>query len=137
MNNSVNYYLNLHHRVTIKKIVESGTNRIYFIGRIPEMPGCIAEGNFTEELLKALKKAKRDWIETCLFLGIEVPIPKDKIKIVQILPSYVPSVEIIKSCRKEKGVLYNFNEEKKAAKERLKQKKNKSIFPDFEKKEED
>lgn len=132
MDNPVNYYANLYHRITIRKIIEFETNRVHFIARVSEMPGCIAEGNSSKEALKALKKAKRDWINDCLFLGIEIPLPKDKIEIIQILPSYFPVSEIKRLGRKE-GVVYNFEEEKEAAEKRLKQKKNKLDIPDFEK----
>ena len=47
-----------------------------FTARILEFPGCIAEGDSTEEALQNLEKAASGWIEAALDLGQEIPVPR-------------------------------------------------------------
>jgi len=123
--------------MTIRKVIEFETNRIFFIGRIPQMPGCIVEGSSIKEALKMLKKAKRDWIDTCLFLEIEVPEPEETIEIVQLLPSFFPPKARLNLPPKKESTIYNFEKEKEKAKKRLKLKKEKLNSPDFKERKED
>jgi predicted RNase H-like HicB family nuclease len=47
-----------------------------YIAEVPELPGCIADGNTYEEALKKAEVVIQEWIETAKELGREVPEPK-------------------------------------------------------------
>ena len=46
------------------------------IAEIPELPGCAADGATPTEAVRAVDVVAREWIETALELGREVPRPK-------------------------------------------------------------
>jgi len=48
-----------------------------YSGEILEFPGCYAQGDTTEEVLKNLEEAAIGWIEASLHLGHEIPEPTD------------------------------------------------------------
>ncbi|MCF2442729.1 type II toxin-antitoxin system HicB family antitoxin [Dyadobacter sp. CY345] len=50
-----------------------------FIVEVPELPGCMADGNTQIEALENVQIIIDQWIETALELGREVPIPKGKL----------------------------------------------------------
>lgn len=50
-----------------------------YIAEVPELPGCMADG---ESMLKALENAQNiisEWIETAKLTGREIPQPKGKL----------------------------------------------------------
>lgn len=50
-----------------------------FIAEMPELPGCMADGNTYEEVLKNIKIIADEWIETAKELGREIPVPRGKL----------------------------------------------------------
>ena len=51
-----------------------------YIAEVPELAGCMADG---ETRLDALRNAERvisEWIETAQELGREIPVPKGRLK---------------------------------------------------------
>lgn len=46
-----------------------------YIARIPELPGCMSDGDTPEEAKANLDEAKRDYIQSLLEDGLEVPGP--------------------------------------------------------------
>lgn len=50
-----------------------------FIVEVPELSGCIAEGETYEEAIANAKQVINDWIETAISLGREIPKPKGKL----------------------------------------------------------
>ena len=44
----------------------------------PDLPGCMAQGINFEEALISLDSARRDYIESLLEAGCEIPLPVDK-----------------------------------------------------------
>jgi predicted RNase H-like HicB family nuclease len=46
-----------------------------FIAEVPELPGCAADGATYQEALARLEMVSREWIETALELGREIPEP--------------------------------------------------------------
>jgi len=50
-----------------------------FIAEVPELPGCIADGQTYEEVLKNVQTIIEEWIETAKTLNREIPQPKGKL----------------------------------------------------------
>lgn len=49
-----------------------------YIAVVPELPGCMADGETQEEALKNVNKVISEWIETARQLGREIPEPREK-----------------------------------------------------------
>jgi len=47
-----------------------------FIAEVPELPGCIADGETYQEALQNVERIMQEWIETAQELGREIPTPK-------------------------------------------------------------
>ena len=47
-----------------------------FVGKVPELPGCMAHGETQEAALKAVSEAAELWIETARAFGDPIPEPK-------------------------------------------------------------
>lgn len=47
-----------------------------FIARVPELPGCSADGATYQEALTAVEVVMRGWIETARELGRVIPDPR-------------------------------------------------------------
>jgi len=50
-----------------------------FIAEVPELPGCMADGQTYEEVLKNVQTIIEEWIETAKTLNREIPQPKGKL----------------------------------------------------------
>jgi predicted RNase H-like HicB family nuclease len=50
-----------------------------FIAEVPELAGCLADGNSREEALKNAEVVIDEWIETAKELGREIPVAKGKL----------------------------------------------------------
>ena len=50
-----------------------------FIAEVPELPGCMADGQTRIEALQNAEVIISEWIETALTLGISLPEPKGKL----------------------------------------------------------
>ena len=75
---NVEYYLSLPYTTILEPINdESG---FYYVGRIMEFDGCMADGDTKEEALQSLSEAMELWIETKLANGFAVPEPKQESK---------------------------------------------------------
>lgn len=46
---------------------------------VPELPGCMADGNTPEEALKNVEVIINEWIETARELGRTIPEPKGRL----------------------------------------------------------
>jgi len=69
-NKDINYYLNLPYRVVLFPATEGG-----YVVEIPELPGCISQGETKEEALTMIEDAKKGWLETRLETGRQIPEP--------------------------------------------------------------
>lgn len=70
---TLEYYLELPHKVVLYPAKEGG----YAI-EIPELPGCISQGQTLEEAYKMIQDAKKGWLELAMEDGIEIPEPTGK-----------------------------------------------------------
>ena len=49
-----------------------------FLAEVPELPGCLSDGETRTEALENVEDAIRAWVETARELGREVPRPKGR-----------------------------------------------------------
>ena len=50
-----------------------------FIVEVPELPGCMADGQSVEEAVRNAERVITEWIETAIEDGRPVPDPKGKL----------------------------------------------------------
>ena len=50
-----------------------------FVAEVPELPGCMADGNTYFEALSNAQKIIQEWIETAKELGRTVPKPRGRL----------------------------------------------------------
>ena len=50
----------------------------HYIAEVPELPGCMADGETLEETLSMAQEVMRLWIETAMDSGDPVPEPKGR-----------------------------------------------------------
>jgi len=50
-----------------------------FIAEVPELPGCMADGQTYQEALANAETVVREWIETARELGRSIPRPKGRL----------------------------------------------------------
>lgn len=51
-----------------------------YIAEVPELPGCLADGNSYQEVLSNTEKVIEEWIETAKLTGRNIPEPKGRLK---------------------------------------------------------
>ena len=69
-NKNLDYYLELGYKYMLYPAEEGG-----YVIEIPDLPGCISQGETAEEALVMIEEAKRGWLEVSLDQGIEIPEP--------------------------------------------------------------
>ena len=50
-----------------------------FIAEVPELPGCMADGETYEQAVKNVRQVIDEWIETARELGRPIPEPRGKL----------------------------------------------------------
>ncbi|MBS3976754.1 MAG: toxin-antitoxin system HicB family antitoxin [Syntrophomonadaceae bacterium] len=70
MAKNLEYYLQLPYRIVL---YPSGQGE--YAAEVPELPGCISQGQSVAEVYKMIEDAKICWLETALEDGIEIPEP--------------------------------------------------------------
>ena len=51
-----------------------------FIGRYPELPGCLTSGETEEEVMTNAVDAKRSWLEASIDSDFQIPLPAESMK---------------------------------------------------------
>lgn len=51
-----------------------------YIAEVPELAGCMADGPTAAEALRNAEQIIKEWIETALELGRDIPEPKGRLK---------------------------------------------------------
>jgi predicted RNase H-like HicB family nuclease len=46
-----------------------------YVAEVPELPGCMSDGDTPEEALANAYDAAQAWLETALELGRDIPVP--------------------------------------------------------------
>jgi len=67
---NLEFFLSLPYRIELYPAAEGG-----FAAAIPELPGCITQGETQQEALEMIQDAKEAWIETALEEGLDIPEP--------------------------------------------------------------
>ncbi len=67
---TVERYMALPYRVELIPSVEGG-----YVVRLPDLPGCVSQGDTVEEAMEMIRDAQRGWIEVMLENGRPVPEP--------------------------------------------------------------
>lgn len=70
MERMVERYLALHYRVELIPSVEGG-----YVVRLPDLPGCVSQGDTIEEAMEMIRDAQRGWVEVMLENGRPIPEP--------------------------------------------------------------
>jgi antitoxin HicB len=70
MQRQYDYYVSLPYKVVLHPSPEGG-----FAVEIPDLPGCISQGESEAEAYANIEDAKRAWIEIALEIGREIPEP--------------------------------------------------------------
>ncbi|AMJ61231.1 type II toxin-antitoxin system HicB family antitoxin [Bosea sp. PAMC 26642] len=65
--------MRLEHRVLIEPL--SRANGSGYLATVPDLPGCMSDGDTPEEALINVQDAILSWIEAATELGREVPLP--------------------------------------------------------------
>ena len=73
MTKNFDYYVSLPYKVVLYPAKEGG-----FVVEIPDLPGCITQGDDLDEAYHMIEDAKKAWIETALEEGIEIPEPRSE-----------------------------------------------------------
>ncbi|MEW6572203.1 MAG: type II toxin-antitoxin system HicB family antitoxin [Bacillota bacterium] len=68
------FYLGQEYPVFLRPLSEEDGGG--WFAEIPDLPGCMSDGETREEALKNLDEAKRAWITAALEQGQKVPLPK-------------------------------------------------------------
>ena len=50
-----------------------------FVAEVPELPGCMADGETYQDALSNAEQIIREWIETAMELGRPVPRPRGRL----------------------------------------------------------
>lgn len=51
-----------------------------YIAEVPELAGCMADGESMADALQNVERVIAEWIETAKELGREIPMPKGRLK---------------------------------------------------------
>jgi predicted HicB family RNase H-like nuclease len=68
----VEYYMSLPYTITVRYRPEQGG---YYVAGFIELPDLTMTGDTPEEAVKELLIEKAEWFETCLKLGVKIPLP--------------------------------------------------------------
>lgn len=50
-----------------------------FLAEVPELPGCMADGETYLEALTNVEQIIEEWIETATKIGRQIPVPKGRL----------------------------------------------------------
>lgn len=68
---TLEYYMNVPYREVIEPSDEGG-----FVAYLPDLPGCITQGETREEAIAMLDDAKEAWLSCALQAGDKIPLPE-------------------------------------------------------------
>ncbi len=63
------------------RAVREADGEIYWIAEVPQLPGCISDGETADEAVTNAIQAADEWVEEARRLGRDVPEPLDDIKV--------------------------------------------------------
>ena len=74
MTKDLAYYLSLPYQVILWPDPSGG-----YVVSVPDLPGCLSQGDSREEALEMIEDAKRAWITTALEDGVPIPEPDSEV----------------------------------------------------------
>lgn len=95
MNKTFEYYMALPYKIVFYPASEGG-----YVAEIPELPGCLTQGDDMQETLAMIEDAKRAWIDIAMQENRTIPEP-------ETAPEYSGKflVRVPKSLHKELAVM--------------------------------
>jgi len=76
-NKNIDFYLEQEYSFVLKKLsLEDGGG---WLAEIPDLPGCISDGETQQEALQNIEDAKRSWIEVAIKRGQKIPLPEKEL----------------------------------------------------------
>lgn len=80
MTKNIKYYMGLNYKIEIDPISKEDGGG--WLAVIPELEGCMADGETPSEASENIIDAKQDWITFCLDEGLDIPepMPEDVVK---------------------------------------------------------
>ena len=86
-------------------------DHIFWIAKIPSLPGCVGQGDTLEEALSELSTNEKEWLDTAILCGIdipEIPIVEESLPSGKFTVRVAPSVHQAAADRaKEQGISLN------------------------------
>ena len=67
------YYMSLPYKIVIFPASEGG-----YVAELPELPGCLTQGDSWQDVFEMIQDAKAAWIDVALQDGREIPEPANK-----------------------------------------------------------
>lgn len=74
MKKDLDHYLKLNYEIVIRRLEEEEGGG--WLATIPDLPGCMSDGESIEEAVKNIEDAKRAWLATAFEAGRDIPEPK-------------------------------------------------------------
>ncbi len=71
---SVEDYMRLPYSIVLLRQQPPG-EEVGWYAKVPELPGCMSQGDTPNDAYEMIQEAMYLWIETCLRYGHEVPLP--------------------------------------------------------------
>lgn len=72
MSDRLEHLMKLPYRIELYPADEGG-----YVATVPDLPGCVTQGDTREEALQLIDDAKAAWMSTALDQAIEIPMPED------------------------------------------------------------
>ncbi|RAK17369.1 putative RNase H-like HicB family nuclease [Anoxybacillus vitaminiphilus] len=70
---AIEYYMGLAYKIHLEPISEEDGGG--WLATIPELKGCMSDGETPEEAIKNLEDAKFEWLTEAIERGITIPVP--------------------------------------------------------------
>ena len=75
MNKSFEYYMSLPYKIVLYPASEGG-----YVAEIPELAGCLTQGDDMQDALEMIEDAKKAWIDIAIHDNREIPEPETEEK---------------------------------------------------------
>ena len=75
MNKSFEYYMSLPYKIVLYPSSEGG-----YVAEIPELVGCLTQGDDMQDALEMIEDAKKAWIDIAIHDNREIPEPETEEK---------------------------------------------------------
>lgn len=72
MARDLSYYLSLPYSIKLYPAQEGG-----FVSEIPDLPGCLSQGQTAAEAITMIEDAKKSWLSIALEQDMEIPLPAE------------------------------------------------------------